>query len=138
MTHRRSEDEERLAAALRANLARRKSQARKRQEGEPSQRHEGEPGEPQEGESRQPQEGRAPARRATQLRPAEGAPEPGSSARPEARNPTIPPDLSGTSRYGKRQRDTPAVCPDLRHMPSAGAGEPPTRLRRLRRCPVTD
>ncbi len=39
MTHRRKEeDQERLAAALRANLARRKVQARQRQEGEPRQR----------------------------------------------------------------------------------------------------
>jgi hypothetical protein len=60
MTHRRSEDDqERLAAALRANLARRKAQARQRQEGEPRQRQEGEP----------PAEAR--------LRPTEGAPEPG-------------------------------------------------------------
>jgi hypothetical protein len=39
MIHRRSEeDQERLAAALRANLARRKAQARQRQESEPRER----------------------------------------------------------------------------------------------------
>jgi hypothetical protein len=62
MTHRRSEeDEERLAAALRANLARRKAQARQRQEGEPRQR----------------QEGDVRKRQGAQLRPTEGTPEPG-------------------------------------------------------------
>jgi hypothetical protein len=61
MTHRRTEeDQERLAAALRANLARRKVQARQRQEGEPRQRQEGEPRQRQDAE----------------LRPTEGTPEP--------------------------------------------------------------
>jgi hypothetical protein len=65
MTHRRSEDEkERLAAALRANLARRKAQARQRRESEPRQR----------------QEGQAPE--AAQLRPTEGTAEPGGSGAP--------------------------------------------------------
>jgi hypothetical protein len=60
MTRRRKEeDQERLAAALRANLARRKVQARQRQEGEPRQRQEGEP--------RQ--------RQGAQMRPTEGTPE---------------------------------------------------------------
>jgi hypothetical protein len=43
MTHRRSEEDERLAAALRANLARRKAQARQRQASEPRQRQASEP-----------------------------------------------------------------------------------------------
>jgi hypothetical protein len=63
MTRRRKEeDQERLAAALRANLARRKVQARQRQEGEPRQRQEGEP--------RQ--------RQGARLRPTEGTQEPDS------------------------------------------------------------
>ena len=49
MTHRRSEeDQERLAAALRANLARRKAQARQRQEDdapEPQEPHQSRPSE---------------------------------------------------------------------------------------------
>ncbi len=70
MTHRRKEeDQERLAAALRANLARRKVQARQRQEGEPRQRQE-------EGEPRQRQEGEPRQRQGAQLRPTEGTPEP--------------------------------------------------------------
>ena len=74
MTHRRKEeDQERLAAALRANLARRKAQARQRQEGEPRQRQEGEPRQRQEGEPRQ--------RQGAQLRPTEGTPEPGEAGR---------------------------------------------------------
>jgi hypothetical protein len=61
MTHRRSQDDqERLAAALRANLARRKAQARRRQESDPRQR---------QGE---------------QLRPSQGAPEPGVPGGPES------------------------------------------------------
>jgi hypothetical protein len=65
MTHRRSEeDQERLAAALRANLARRKAQARERQEGGPRQR----------------QEGRAPERQGPQPRPTRNAAEPGAGA----------------------------------------------------------
>jgi hypothetical protein len=72
MTHRRSEeDEERLAAALRANLARRKAQARQRQEGESRQRQEGEPRQRQEGDARKRQE--------AQLRPTEGTLEPGGA-----------------------------------------------------------
>jgi hypothetical protein len=75
MTHRGSEeDQERLAAALRANLARRKAQARQRQEGEPRQRQEGEPRQRQESEPRQRQAGEPPAE--DRLRPTEGAPEP--------------------------------------------------------------
>jgi hypothetical protein len=55
MVHRRSDaEQERLAAALRANLARRKAQARQRQEGELRQR--------QEGEARERQEGHVPER----------------------------------------------------------------------------
>jgi hypothetical protein len=70
MTHRRSEeDQERLAAALRANLARRKAQARERQESDLRQRQEGDP--------RERQEGRAPERPGAQSRPTEGASEPG-------------------------------------------------------------
>jgi hypothetical protein len=64
MTHRRPEDEkERLAAALRANLARRKSQARERarEEGDTPQRLEGLPTE----------------RHVARLRPTEGPLEPG-------------------------------------------------------------
>jgi hypothetical protein len=64
MTHRRSEeDQERLAAALRANLARRKAQTRERQQGD----------------ARQRQEGRAPERPGAQLQPAENPPEPTGS-----------------------------------------------------------
>jgi hypothetical protein len=70
MTHRRSEeDQERLAAALRANLARRKAQARQRQESEPRQRQESEPRQRQESEPRE--------RQGPQLRPTDGAAEPG-------------------------------------------------------------
>jgi hypothetical protein len=83
MTHRRSEeDQERLAAALRANLARRKAQARERQENEPRQRQNGEADQRHEGESRQHQEGSALERHEPQLRPTEGAAEP--------RGPTAP------------------------------------------------
>jgi hypothetical protein len=65
MTHRRPEDEkERLAVALRANLARRKAQARQRQVGEPRQRREVEVPE------------------TARLRPTEGAAEPGAPAKP--------------------------------------------------------
>jgi hypothetical protein len=71
MTHRRPEDEkERLAAALRANLARRKAQARQRQADEPR----------QVGEPRQRREVEEPE--AAQLRPTEGAAEPGAPAKP--------------------------------------------------------
>jgi hypothetical protein len=57
MTHRRSgEDQERLAAALRANLARRKAQARQRQGGDPGQRQEDDAPEPQEPHQSQPAE----------------------------------------------------------------------------------
>jgi hypothetical protein len=67
MTHRRSEeDQERLAAALRANLARRKAQARQRQEGGPP----------------EPQGGRAPERQEEQSRPTEGTPEQGGLGAP--------------------------------------------------------
>jgi hypothetical protein len=69
MPHRRKEeDQERLAAALRANLARRKVQARQRQDGESRQRQEGEP--------RQRQAGDAPPE--ARLRSTEGAAEPDS------------------------------------------------------------
>jgi hypothetical protein len=72
MTHRRSEeDQERLAAALRANLARRKAQARERQESDLRQRQEGDP--------RQRQEGRAAERPGAQSRPTKDPPEPSGS-----------------------------------------------------------
>jgi hypothetical protein len=73
MTRRRNdEDQERLAAALRANLARRKVQARQRHDGEPRQRHDGEPRPRGEGGPLQHQGAR--------LRPT--VPEPGGSAEP--------------------------------------------------------
>jgi hypothetical protein len=100
MTHRRSEeDQERLAAALRANLARRKAQARERQEGDSRQRQESEPRERQEGDVRQRQKGEPRQRHGGdgQLRPAEGSPEPAGPGG-AAEGPTIPPDLSRTSR----------------------------------------
>jgi hypothetical protein len=80
MTHRRSEeDQERLAAALRANLARRKAQARERQESDLRQRQEGDPGQRQEGDPRQRQEGRAAERPGAQSRPTKYPPEPSGS-----------------------------------------------------------
>jgi hypothetical protein len=68
MTHRRSEeDQERLAAALRANLARRKAQARERQESDPRER----------------QERRAPERQGHKPRPTHNAAESGGALAPD-------------------------------------------------------
>jgi hypothetical protein len=73
MTPRRTEEEqERLAAALRANLARRKAQARERQESDLRQRQGGDPGQRQEDDASEPQEPH-------QSRPSEDPPEPSGS-----------------------------------------------------------
>jgi hypothetical protein len=82
MTHRRSEeDQERLAAALRANLARRKAQARQRREDDPRQRQEGDPRQRQEGDPRQRHEG--DERQGPLSRPSEGPLEPDGAGAPD-------------------------------------------------------